>query len=124
MKSRSIVLLGIASIALVLAVTISMFRTQAAIKSSALSDRDINEIRLLNEAYRTAWLRNDREAVVRTMTKDAVIIPSGLQPISGLEAIGKFWWPNNDQRPPSPTSLPRLMILEVNMASPTFSVKM
>lgn len=45
------------------------------------------------QAYRDAWLANDRTRVMATLTPDAVIFPSGLAPIVGLEAIAGFWFP-------------------------------
>ena len=45
------------------------------------------------QAYRTAWLTNDPEKVMATLTADAVIYPSTLSPIKGADAIRKFWFP-------------------------------
>jgi TolB protein len=44
-------------------------------------------------AYRDAWRTNHREAVMETMTPDAVIVPSGHEPIRGDAAISAFFWP-------------------------------
>jgi ketosteroid isomerase-like protein len=44
-------------------------------------------------AYRDAWLSNRPDAVMATLTPDAVLLPSGMEPISGTAAIRAFWWP-------------------------------
>jgi uncharacterized protein (TIGR02246 family) len=44
-------------------------------------------------AYRDAWLSNAPEKVMATLTRDAVLLPSGMEPISGAAAIRAFWWP-------------------------------
>jgi uncharacterized protein (TIGR02246 family) len=44
-------------------------------------------------AYREAWLANDADRVMATLTPDAVIYPSTLPPISGAAAIRQFWFP-------------------------------
>ena len=43
--------------------------------------------------YRDAWLANDAERVMATLTPDATIFPSTLPPISGAAAIRQFWFP-------------------------------
>lgn len=47
------------------------------------------------QAYRTAWLTNDPEQVMATLTPDAVIYPSTLSPIKGADAIRAFWFPRD-----------------------------
>ncbi len=44
-------------------------------------------------AYRDAWLSNAPEKVMATLTSDAILLPSGMEPISGAAAIRAFWWP-------------------------------
>ena len=44
-------------------------------------------------AYRDAWLANDADKVLATLTPDAIIYPSTLAPISGAAAIRQFWFP-------------------------------
>jgi ketosteroid isomerase-like protein len=44
-------------------------------------------------AYRDAWLSNLPERVMATLTADAILMPSGMEPISGAAAIRAFWWP-------------------------------
>lgn len=47
----------------------------------------------VTRAYRDAWIANDPAAVMATLTRDAVLLPSGLEPVSGEAAIRRFWWP-------------------------------
>lgn len=46
-----------------------------------------------DRAYYEAWLANDTESVMATLTQDAVIVPSGMEPVEGQEAIRAFWFP-------------------------------
>jgi uncharacterized protein (TIGR02246 family) len=43
--------------------------------------------------YRDAWRANDAALVMATLTRDAVLLPSSLEPIVGEKAIRDFWWP-------------------------------
>ena len=43
--------------------------------------------------YCDAWLKGDANAVMATLAENAVLLPSGLAPIVGDEAIRSFWWP-------------------------------
>ena len=63
--------------------------------SAAVSSTDIQAIKAASQAYGTAWLSNDPELVMATLTDDAVVIPSGSAPIEGQEAIREFWWPKD-----------------------------
>ena len=60
-----------------------------------LSQSDVAKIRRVNDGYADGWRRNDRAAIMGLFRSDAVIIPSGLKPIQGLEAIAHFWFPEN-----------------------------
>ena len=44
------------------------------------------------QAYREAWLSNDPQRIMATLTPDAVLYPSTLPPIAGSDAIRKFWF--------------------------------
>ena len=52
----------------------------------------------LEQAYLAAWNANDRSAVLETMDSDAVIIPSGAPPVAGIDAIERFWFPDDGSR--------------------------
>ena len=43
--------------------------------------------------YRDAWLANDEARVMATLTPDATLFPSTLEPVSGRDAIRRFWFP-------------------------------
>ena len=47
------------------------------------------------QAYREAWLSNDPQRIMATLTPDAVLYPSTLPPIAGSDAIRKFWFPSS-----------------------------
>lgn len=51
------------------------------------------EVRAVERDYVAAWRANDPEAVMRTLTSDAVLLPGGISPVRGTEAIRDFWWP-------------------------------
>jgi uncharacterized protein (TIGR02246 family) len=61
--------------------------------ASQLSREDVTAIRQLENAYTSAWVRNDTGAVLATLARDAVLLPGRLPPIEGLAAIRAFWFP-------------------------------
>lgn len=63
-------------------------------RDASLSRGDIIAIQNLNEVYTSAWMANDREAVMDLFTEDAVLIPHHGNPaVEGREAIRGFFWP-------------------------------
>lgn len=58
-----------------------------------LSEDDQRGIRDNLRHYCDAWLKGDAKAVMATLGENAVLLPSGLAPIVGDEAIRAFWWP-------------------------------
>ena len=61
--------------------------------AGALPPTDVAKVRAVNDAYVSAWRKNDATAVLATFWPDAVLIPQGRATISGLDAIRRFWWP-------------------------------
>src|SRR5262249_984177 len=61
--------------------------------AGALSASETAAVRAATLAYRDAWLANDANRVMATLTDDAVLLPSGVSPIKGSAAIRHFWWP-------------------------------
>ncbi len=59
----------------------------------ALTPEDETSIRGNIAAYREAWMNGSAEGVMATLTDDATLLPSGMEPIVGNEAIRAFWWP-------------------------------
>lgn len=55
-------------------------------------------VRALEEAYRTAWLANDSDAVMATLAPGAVIMPAGVEPLVGDAAIRNYWWPDDGSK--------------------------
>jgi ketosteroid isomerase-like protein len=64
---------------------------------SSAADRPAAEA--ATRAYRDAWLSNDPVAVMATLTPDAVLLPSGMEPIAGEAAIRAFWFPPDGPAP-------------------------
>jgi ketosteroid isomerase-like protein len=87
---------SVACVTLTLFLFTAPFRAEAG--SGGLSVKDMAKIRAVNEAYATAWLKNDPDAVLNTPSNDAVLIPQGNRPVVGIEAIKKFWWPADGPR--------------------------
>lgn len=61
--------------------------------SNELSDVDRTAVARATQAYADAWLSNDSTRVMATLTPDAVLLPSGMEAISGGDSIRDFWWP-------------------------------
>lgn len=59
---------------------------------TSLSSADVAAVREADQAYATAWLANDPESLMATLTEDAVLVPSGIPAVEGVEAIREFWW--------------------------------
>ncbi|MGH8495295.1 MAG: hypothetical protein ACREVN_04110 [Gammaproteobacteria bacterium] len=63
-----------------------------------LSPADIEALRALDQQQVQDWISGDREAILESLTEDAVFIPHhGVTPKSGAE-LEEFWWP--DDAPP------------------------
>ena len=72
----------------------AVFLSAAATASATgLSAADTVAVRAVTQDYRDAWLANDPDRVMATLTSDAVLLPSGLSPIAGHTSIRRFWWP-------------------------------
>jgi len=60
--------------------------------------KDIEEVKKVFGEYYSAWLKNNEEAVMKTLTKEAVIVPQGLSPKKGMEEIRNFWFPKDGSK--------------------------
>ena len=60
--------------------------------SSQLANADRQAAIRTTREYRDAWLANDPERVMATLDANAVLLPSGMNPIEGAVAIRKFWF--------------------------------
>lgn len=61
----------------------------------SLSASDLEKIRANESQYVEAWLSNDADAVMATLTSNPVIIPSRNLPYEGVEAVRNFWFPED-----------------------------
>jgi len=78
-----------------------------AVQAAPLTFGDRAAVEAGTQAYREAWLSNDPQRIMATLTPDAVLYPSTLPPIAGSEAIRKFWFPSS-----SPT---RVVAMELSI---------
>ena len=62
---------------------------------SPLTSSDRGAAEAATQAYREAWLSNDPQRIMATLTPDAVLYPSTLPPIAGHDAIRRFWFPSS-----------------------------
>src|ERR1051325_8790852 len=82
---------AVLAVALNPAVEAASQTTRPRTSPSTLSPSDVDAVRRVTQAYRDAWLANDPERVMSTLLGDAVLLPSGLGPIEGHDAIRRFW---------------------------------
>ena len=81
------------------AIIVFLLSTGLGVRSSAqnnladISADDERAIKATIEAYRTAWLGNRSQDVLKTFSDDAVLLPAHGQPaVVGLVAIEKYWF--------------------------------
>ncbi|MEZ5333223.1 MAG: SgcJ/EcaC family oxidoreductase [Thermoanaerobaculia bacterium] len=89
---------SVSSRLLTVAIALSWVAASAPARSQAceLSARDEAGIRQAVAAYRTAWLANDADAVLSTLSDDVVLQPAhGLDPVVGAEAARAWWFPES-----------------------------
>lgn len=67
-------------------------------KPSSSYLKEIENVKKAFGEYYTAWLSNNEEAVLKTFTTDAVIMPQGLLPKKGLDEIRGFWFPEDGSK--------------------------
>ena len=67
-------------------------------KPSAAYLKDIENVKKAFADYAAAWLKNDADAVMATLTKDAVVMPQGVSPKKGIGDIKQFWFPTDGSR--------------------------
>jgi len=65
------------------------------LSGSNLTEQDMAAVLAVEEAYVEAWRANDADAVMATLAPSAIIIPGGMEPISGLGNIRAFWFPDD-----------------------------
>lgn len=83
----------LASIAVFLACIVPNVFSAPTTKADELTAEDVKGIKATIEVYRTAWLANDREGVLKTFTADAIVLPAhGAPAVVGIAEIEKFWF--------------------------------
>src|SRR5687768_7327160 len=70
--------------------------------TNSLSGIDRAAVAAVTHEYRDAWLANDDKRVMATLVRDAVLVPAGMAPIEGHEAIRDFWF--------APSTTPTIVI--------------
>ena len=60
-----------------------------------ISDADRAAILALDSTFVNAWLKDDTTKVLSVFAPDAVLMPPGVQPMTGLAAMRAYWWPND-----------------------------
>lgn len=64
--------------------------------TTGLPQADLAAVKSADLAYAEAWLSNDKTAVLAILGTDPVIVPSGMDAITGRDAISAFWFPPGD----------------------------
>jgi ketosteroid isomerase-like protein len=62
---------------------------------SALGASDSAAIRRLQDRYVASWLADDTAGVLALFEPDAMILPPGRRPITGIDSIRAYWWPRD-----------------------------
>ncbi len=73
-------------------VILVLFTSCNSTPSESFSQEEIKKIR---NAYVSGWLSGDSKTVLGLFHEDATIVPSGMEPIIGLDAIENYWFPND-----------------------------
>lgn len=64
----------------------------------SFTQSDADSIQLTSDRYVQAWLDSDTLGVLNNFTKDAVIMPAGMEPKEGWKEMKKFWWPDDGSK--------------------------
>ena len=59
------------------------------------ADKDREILEAMQEQYRTGWLEMDAEKVLSLFEEGATLQPNRMKPITGMEAIRAFWFPED-----------------------------
>lgn len=68
---------------------------EGALTITLIERSDEDQIRMINEAYLSSWLKNDESGVLNLFMEDARISPNSLAPIDSLHNMKQFWFPND-----------------------------
>ncbi len=64
-------------------------------QGSTLAEQDSLAVVEAIGAYVQGWRTDDTTGVLNTLDTEAVLVPAGILPITGREAIRNFWWPRD-----------------------------
>ena len=64
-------------------------------KATLLLDSGLAALRALDSTFVQGWLKNDTAAVLGVFAPDAVLLPPGHAPVSGVSAIKAYWFPTD-----------------------------
>src|SRR5262245_23684598 len=81
--------------------TLALVAIVASLLGEALSAQpsgDFVQVLAATQHYRLAWLSNNPDEIMSTLTAEPLLIPSGHKEISGAAAVRAFWWPVNGPR--------------------------
>jgi ketosteroid isomerase-like protein len=67
-------------------------------QSTGITRDDEKQITAILHDYNKAWLEGDSSKILTLFADTATLIPSGLEPVKGKDAITKFWWPNDSSK--------------------------
>ena len=85
--------------------TLVLAALSACSSDNGLSRADLDAVKAARQAYVDAWLANDANAVMATLTDDAILLPHhGADPVIGTAAIREWWFPTDG----SPTTVTHL----------------
>lgn len=60
-----------------------------------ISEQDKESIDEIRRNYINGWLAGDAETVLNLFEENATIVPSGMAPITGIDQIEAYWFPND-----------------------------
>ena len=93
--------LCVIAVALMLGVATLPAQT-AAVKSNSgpkmsgeLISADRDAIRALDAKFVKGWLDDDAKAVLSVFEPEAILLPPGSKPVTGIEAIRSYWFPTD-----------------------------
>jgi ketosteroid isomerase-like protein len=83
---------GLLALLFALAPSAGLAAAESGAPAPAFAERPAVEAAI--DAYRRAWLGNDPDAVLRTLTHDAILLPGpAAAAVVGPTAIRAYWWP-------------------------------
>src|SRR5262245_59068769 len=81
--------------------TLALVAIVASLLGEALSAQppgDFAQVLAATQRYRLAWLSNNPDEIMSTLTDEPLLIPSGHEEISGAANVRAFWWPVDGPR--------------------------